>query len=366
MCDALERVEASVISALDDPWLRGALSALQVLKARVAAAEASLVTELGRRGDRTTLGQAVGRTEAGRIGRRAELLDAAPALAGALAAGDVGIGQVDALAALAKQMPVLHDHHDELLDLARDTSPDRVRQRARVLGDLWEDDGGASRLERQRAAVRLVRRVDDVTGMHHFGLELDPERAALLSAVIDQRVEQRFRAGEWAGLANDQRGGLALYELATSSSSDGPGAVQLGVIIDADTLMHGLHERSRIDLDGGGTVPVETIRRLGCEAEILPIVLGGPSGVLDVGRAQRMATPRQRAALRALHSTCGVPGCSVAFEHTQIHHQRWWRHGGRTDIDNMIPLCGKHHRDVHEGGWTIAIGPDRQITWSPP
>jgi hypothetical protein len=140
----------------------------------------------------------------------------------------------------------------------------------------------------------------------------------------------------------------------------------MGVIVDAQTLIEGLHERSHVDVDGGGSLPVDVLRRLACEAEILPIVLGGPSGVLDVGRGQRMATARQRAALRALHPTCGVPGCTVAFEHTQIHHNRWWRHGGRTDIDNMVPMCSKHHHDVHEGGWTLTIGPNRQITWTPP
>jgi hypothetical protein len=366
MCEALERVAALVVSSLGDAALQAALTEVQAVKGRAAAVEASLAAELGRRGDRITLGQAVGRTEAGRIGRRVELLEAVPDLAVALASGDVGVGQVDALAAVAKQMPVVLDHGDELVSLARDGTPDRVRERARLRGDLWAADGGLDRFERQRAQVRLVRRVDDVTGMHHFGLDLDPERAGFLSAAIDRRVEERFHSGDWAGLSNDQRGALALYELATTGGGNGRPGVNLNVMIDAQTLIDGLHERSRIDLDGGGTLPVDTIRRLGCNAEILPIVLGGPSGVLDVGRTQRMATPRQRAALQALHPTCGVPGCTVPYEHTQIHHVTWWRHGGPTDIDNMIPMCTKHHHDVHEGGWTITIGPNRHITWTPP
>ncbi|HQZ36850.1 MAG TPA: HNH endonuclease signature motif containing protein, partial [Ilumatobacteraceae bacterium] len=47
--------------------------------------------------------------------------------------------------------------------------------------------------------------------------------------------------------------------------------------------------------------------------------------------------------------------------HTKIHHVHWWRRGGCTDLDNLLPLCSKHHHLVHEGGWALALQPDRTL-----
>ena len=49
------------------------------------------------------------------------------------------------------------------------------------------------------------------------------------------------------------------------------------------------------------------------------------------------------------------------FAHTKIHHGRWWRIGGVTDLDNLLPLCSKHHHLVHEGGWALALLADRTL-----
>jgi hypothetical protein len=68
-----------------------------------------------------------------------------------------------------------------------------------------------------------------------------------------------------------------------------------------------------------------------------------------------------------MYRTCGHPDCTVAFAACTSHHVRWWwKHNGRTDIDNLIPLCGKHHHLVHEGGWTLTMTPDRVMTWTRP
>ncbi len=62
-----------------------------------------------------------------------------------------------------------------------------------------------------------------------------------------------------------------------------------------------------------------------------------------------------------LYRTCAL--CDVPFEHTQIHHITWYgRDHGTTDIDNLLPLCSRHHHLVHEGGWTLHLAPDRTLT----
>ena len=96
---------------------------------------------------------------------------------------------------------------------------------------------------------------------------------------------------------------------------------------------------------------------------IIPTVLGTEGAVLDQGRGRRVATADQRRALRAMYRTCGYPGCTVRFADCEIHHViAWIRQRGPTNLDNLLPLCAKHHHDVHEGGWHLTLHPDRTIT----
>ena len=116
------------------------------------------------------------------------------------------------------------------------------------------------------------------------------------------------------------------------------------------------------------------MRRLCCDADLIPVVFGGDGVPLDVGRACRLATADQRRALAAMYARCAHPGCDVAYQHCRIHHAADWtvKLGptdadwtvklGPTDLDNLIPLCKLHHVLVHEGGWTLTLHPDRTIT----
>jgi predicted restriction endonuclease len=40
----------------------------------------------------------------------------------------------------------------------------------------------------------------------------------------------------------------------------------------------------------------------------------------------------------------------------------WWRHGGGTDLQNLIPLCTHHHTKVHDADWQISIDTNRRLT----
>jgi hypothetical protein len=89
------------------------------------------------------------------------------------------------------------------------------------------------------------------------------------------------------------------------------------------------------------------------------VVLGSSSRRLDVGRSTRLATDTQRAALRAVHDSCVVGACDMPFDHCEIHHIEWWRNGGRSDIDNLVPLCSKHHHLVHHSLWNLVVDAHR-------
>ena len=90
------------------------------------------------------------------------------------------------------------------------------------------------------------------------------------------------------------------------------------------------------------------------------------TGTLDLGRSTRLANRAQRRALRGLYSTCSIPGCSVAYDRCKLHHLVWWRNGGATDLHNLVPVCSKHHHDIHDRGWVLALGPNRELTVTMP
>ncbi|HYF47302.1 MAG TPA: HNH endonuclease, partial [Acidimicrobiales bacterium] len=117
------------------------------------------------------------------------------------------------------------------------------------------------------------------------------------------------------------------------------------------------------ELDDGTQLTGAELRRLACEADIIPIVLSGDGVPLDVGRTFRLATYWQRLALRALHATCAVEGCDVPFDQCEVHHLRPWEKGGRTDLDNLVPLCSYHHTWVHDldGNVVLELLPDRTL-----
>ena len=138
------------------------------------------------------------------------------------------------------------------------------------------------------------------------------------------------------------------------------------MFIDLTTLIDGLHEHSICETYDGTALPVSHIRRMCCDADIIPYVLNGDGEVTDLGRSTRTVTRAQRRKLRAMHKTCVGHDCHVSFEHCQIHHVIFWRFHGRTDISNLVPVCSEHHHLAHEGGWTLSMTPDRIVTWTRP
>lgn len=98
----------------------------------------------------------------------------------------------------------------------------------------------------------------------------------------------------------------------------------------------------------GADLSAGEVRRLACEAGIVPAVLGGDSAALDLGRTRRQFTDKHRQALALRHTTCAIAGCERPFTWTETHHIIPWWAGGYTDIDNAVPLCGHHHHKAHD------------------
>lgn len=109
-------------------------------------------------------------------------------------------------------------------------------------------------------------------------------------------------------------------------------------------------------LTGFGQVlsPTE-VRMLACDAHIIPIVLGGQGHPLDVGRAARLATPAQLAALHVRDNGCSFPGCTMPPGWCDAHHVIHWIEHGPTDLNNLTLLCRHHHTLVHRHHHTATI-----------
>ncbi|GAA2172896.1 hypothetical protein GCM10009784_05160 [Arthrobacter parietis] len=96
-----------------------------------------------------------------------------------------------------------------------------------------------------------------------------------------------------------------------------------------------------------------SIRKLACDADILPLVLGGKGQVLDIGRTQRLFPPHLRRALVARDKGCAFPDCTTPATWCEAHHIIPWAAGGTTNISDGVLLCTRHHHQIHEGNWTV-------------
>ena len=117
----------------------------------------------------------------------------------------------------------------------------------------------------------------------------------------------------------------------------------------------------------GTDLPPGVLRRLACDAEILPVVLGTRSEVLDVGRTRRTVTPALWTALVVRDRHCTFPACHRPPVMCQAHHLTHWVDHGPTALDNLALLCGHHHRTLHHTPWQIRLNPhDRKPEFKPP
>jgi hypothetical protein len=117
----------------------------------------------------------------------------------------------------------------------------------------------------------------------------------------------------------------------------------------------------------GEEVDPETVLRLACDADLIPGVLGRDGAILDVGRAQRLVTAVIWVALVLRDQHCAFPGCRRPPVMCHAHHIVHWVDGGVTSLDNLVLLCGTHHRIIHGTPWEVRLSSaDRRPEFKPP
>lgn len=299
-----------------------------------------------------------------------------PAFEEALASGSLSAGHVDAIAQATRQLDdeaqaEFTAESDLLLDAATRSGVDAFGKQCRDLANSirsrLDARADVDELERQREQSKISRWVDRQTGMHKTLIECDPVTDRQIWAAIQRERNVLRRRSQQTGTAKPSWNRLTIDALVEAVS--GPGGDNrsgMVVLIDLDTLTGDRHEKTISETDSGVPLPVDTIRRMACEADLIPVVLGGNGVVLDQGRAKRLATPEQRVAIASMQTTCSHPDCSVSIDDCRIHHLDPWAGGGTSDLGRLAPLCETHHHLVHEGGWQLTITADRIGTWVRP
>jgi len=295
----------------------------------------------------------------------AKALAERPVLGEAAVAGRVGVGQVRAIAkvieAIAPQLDQAQTAQAEelLVGLAgRLDSEQLARSGAAVLADVAPaaaDELLEATLQRQAESAHRSRSLMFTNlrnGSTSFRGSLPTTECEAWMAVLDAYLESQRRnlAEARDPLSSTPSRGqryadaliamVAAHQSARQAPSVGGDRPRVVVTVGYEALVA---RAAGAGLLGDTQLSTGDLRRLCCDAELLPAVLGSESEVLDVGRAHRLVTPAIRQALTLRDGGCVFPGCDTRPASCEAHHLTPWWDGGATALSNLALLCHHHH-----------------------
>jgi hypothetical protein len=216
-------------------------------------------------------------------------------------------------------------------------------------------DAAAALAEANRAHERRYLHVGEpLDGMVRLDGLLDVEGGAILRTALnagvlpgkdDDRTPGQRRADALIDLCRRKAGG--------SATGAGP-RPHLVIRASLDTLL-GTPGAPAGELEVGGSVPAETVRRLACDAALTRITGRGELEA-EISHASRSIPPSTRRAVEARDRRCVAGSCDRPPQWTDCHHLQHWTQGGPTQLPNLVLLCRRHHRMVHEEGWGLRRG----------
>ncbi|HWC23180.1 MAG TPA: DUF222 domain-containing protein [Flexivirga sp.] len=217
------------------------------------------------------------------------------------------------------------------------------------------------------------------TGMTRLTAELAPVNAAIVKEAVmalsaprtGRDADGRISTDAPSDGSQDERtpGKRRVDALVTLVSSaarlrdvDAAGlgsAARVTVTMPLDTLTAGLDSATT---STGDLLDPGAARRLACDADIMPAVLGTESEPLDVGRTKRLVPKGLRTAVTLRDNGCTFPGCDRPPQFCEVHHIVPWSAGGVTSLLNSAMLCTTHHQKVHRSGYT-AVATAARVEW---
>jgi hypothetical protein len=282
-------------------------------------------------------------------------LERLPRIDEALASGQLGLDKVVELCRFASA-----ETEADLIAWARRVSCAAVRRR----GDLAIRASIEEALDAERARLLSWWYVDEG---RRVGLEA--ELPAAQGAIVMRAIERMAAQvppmpDEDPGSSAPQRRADALVAICSASIAADPDPDRATVVIHAE--LDGLRSGSGgCEIEGGGAIDPQAVRRLLCNARVQTVLEGRDGEVLGLGRTSREPSAWMLRQIRYRDRECRFPGCG-SHRFTEAHHVTWWRHGGRTDLDNLVLICSFHHRLVHELGWSMRRDPGGELRWLRP
>jgi hypothetical protein len=380
---ALEKATVESAWAVDEQGLGTAMSLLGQLRSLTERLEVTVTSEVLTRGtaDATELsavdwivdqqGTAAPRPDPRQVATIVRVAEASTrpepggqAIGEAVRAGVMPVRSAAQIARFVRDVkpvadPDVLEQDVELLCAAASDGPDgrgltdrELSQAIRYATNLTRADRGLEPDEEQCRQARALWSGPGPAGMTAYRMLLDPEGAAAVDSAVgalsapvkgpdgepDLRSAARRRAD--ALLESIRRGVAAGTWLPGGTKS------QLVVTIPLEVLMERLRGAGLTST--GEVLSPGTVRRLACDGQLIPMVLGGQSELLDLGHGERYFTPAQRRAVARRDGHCTYSGCTRPAAWCDVHHLRWWSRGGRTDLDNAALLCERHHTLVHQ------------------
>ncbi len=404
-CAGIDGVADVLWSARADEELVAGVEEIQQLKAKAAALEASLLAEIdareiprkhlawGSTSDWYTHLAGTTRGEGKRTIKHAkELVGERQATHVALAEGRVSPQQagviVDAIRKLPKAEHVRRRGEQALIDEATKLNASELFKAGRHLLAVVDPEGEEKRAEkdlnREERAAHLDRGLsitdDGLGGVRIRGRGSVEDGAKLRAALLPftkpkpkpEAAEGGCESGEdtrdhgarmWDALIQ-----LAEHAVNTDIAPASHGArPRVTVTIDADTLRDDTPGGSGFGVtDDGLDISAAAVRRMACDCDLIRVLLDADGCPLDVGRTHRLVTPAIWTALVARDRHCAFPGCTRPPVMGHAHHIRHWINGGPTSLENLVLLCGHHHRTIHHTPWQVRLAADGRPEFLPP
>jgi hypothetical protein len=287
----------------------------------------------------------------------------------ALARGEIGYQHAVAMARTAEHVGAAQVRKAEtsLLKAAETMDPGRFVAVAKNFEH--EVDAAAVLADANRAHQRRYLQLGEVTnGLVRLEGQLVPEAAAMLRT----RMEPFLKPAKGDERSAGQRAHDALLEILRRGATAGDGGKSSGggprpsliIKVELDTLA-GIDGAPAGELEWGGTIPMETVRRMACDSAITRITSLGELEQ-ELTHAARTVPPSTRRALVARDGHCVFPGCDRPSPWCDGHHLIHWADDGPTTLDNLGLVCGAHHRKVHEEGWKLRRERDGRWLATPP
>ncbi len=322
--------------------------------------------------DRLARKQKTSRAKAKTRSDTARQLGDLPETQDALENGTITDAHADAMAharatADAQARAALDEHEADLLALGAQESPWDFKQRLARFVKAHSADDGRSEWDRKQAQAGL-RMWDDKDGMLQLRGQLPPGTPkAVVRRVLGGISDELFRRDHrdhpqdtpipFGERDNEARLAEALVEACRRAEGQAHPTTshdRVVVTLTLQDLFGTPHDGPGPTMNDGTPVPASVARRMACEAGIIPLVLGGDSVPLDLGRTRRVASPGQRVAEGALWSTCSFADCTTTYAWCELHHVRPFNADGghgKTNLDELTPVCGHCHDLAHHPDW---------------